>query len=128
MSSRPPLLGREPDPEPAERVFARSEGNPLFMEALLRSDTLADPGLPGSLADLVLADVRRLPARTQQVLEALSVAGQHSGQTLLAAVTGLDDDPAASSPAAGRRRESADLMRRGRGRARWSGPGLAVNG
>jgi hypothetical protein len=99
------------------------------MEALLRSDTLADPGLAGSLRDLVLADVRRLPARTQQVLEALSVAGQHSGQALLAAVTGLDDDPAAgSSPAAGRRRESADLMRRGRGRARRSGRGLAVNG
>ena len=86
MSSRPPLLGREPDPELAERVFARSEGNPLFMEALLRSDTLADPGLPGSLRDLVLADVRRLPARTQQVLEALSVARQHSGQALLAAL------------------------------------------
>ena len=128
MSSRPPLLGREPDPELAERVFARREGNPLFMEALLRSDTLANPGLPGSLRDLVLADVRRLPARTQQVLEALSVAGQHSGQALLAAVTGLDDDPAAGSPAADRRRESADLMRRGRGRARRSGPGLAVNG
>ncbi len=85
------LLGREPDPELADRVFARSEGNPLFMEALLRIDSLPGAGLPESLRDLVLADVRRLPAETQQVLEALSVAGQRSGHALLAAVTGLGD-------------------------------------
>jgi DNA-binding CsgD family transcriptional regulator len=87
------LLGGEPDPELAERVFARSEGNPLFMEALLRSDALLGPGLPESLRDLVLADVRRLPAESQQVLEALGVAGQRSGHALLAAATGLSDDP-----------------------------------
>ncbi len=86
------LLGREPDPELADRVFARSQGNPLFMEALLRSDALLGPGLPESLRDLVLADVRRLPDAAQQVLEALSVAGQRSGHALLAAVTGLSDD------------------------------------
>ena len=86
------LLGREPDPELADRVFARSQGNPLFMEALLRSDALLGPGLPESLRDLVLADVRRLPAAAQQVLEALSVAGQRSGHALLAAVAGLSDD------------------------------------
>jgi predicted ATPase len=85
------LLGREPDPELAERVFARSEGNPLFMEALLRRDDLPSPGMPESLRDLVLADVRRLPTETQQVLEALSVAGPRSGHALLAAVTGLGD-------------------------------------
>jgi DNA-binding NarL/FixJ family response regulator len=86
------LLGREPDPVLAEQVFVRTEGNPLFMEALLRSHEWLDPGLPESLRDLVLADVRRLPAETQQVLEALSVAGQRSGHLLLAAVTGLGDD------------------------------------
>jgi ATP/maltotriose-dependent transcriptional regulator MalT len=86
------LLGRAPSPDLAERVFARSEGNPLFLEALLRSDAVRDPGLPESLRDLVLADVRRLPAQTQQVLEALGVAGQRGGHALLAAVTGLGDD------------------------------------
>src|SRR5262245_17562763 len=86
------LLGREPDPVLAEQVFVRTEGNPLFMEALLRNREPLDPGLPESLRDLLLADVRRLPAETQQVLEALAVAGQQSGHLLLAAVTGLGDD------------------------------------
>jgi DNA-binding CsgD family transcriptional regulator/tetratricopeptide (TPR) repeat protein len=85
------LLGCEPGPELAERVFARSEGNPLFIETLLGSDALLDPGLPESLRDLVLADVQRLPARALEVLEAMAVAGQWCGHGLLAAATGLGD-------------------------------------
>jgi len=84
------VLGREPGPELAERVLARSEGNPLFVEALLRSGgSCAD--LPESLRDLVLADVERLPAQTQDVLEAMAVAGERCGHALLAAVTGIGD-------------------------------------
>jgi ATP/maltotriose-dependent transcriptional regulator MalT len=105
------LLGREPDPELAARMYARSEGNPLFLEALLRRDDLPEPGpprpglpepgLPESLRDLVLADVRHLPAQTQEVLQALSVAGQGCGHALLGAVTGIGDRAllAAVSPA-----------------------------
>jgi tetratricopeptide (TPR) repeat protein len=86
------LLGREPEPELAERVFQRSEGNPLFLGALLASSGAGDGGeLPASLRDLVLADVERLPAETQRVLEALAVAGQRCGHGLLAAATGLGD-------------------------------------
>lgn len=85
------LLGREAEPELVDRVFRRSEGNPLFLAALLGSggDTGAD--LPDSLRDLVLADVERLPAETQRVLEALAVAGQRCGHDLLAAATRLGD-------------------------------------
>jgi predicted ATPase len=55
------LLGREPEPELAEQVFRRSEGNPLFLEALLGSSgDGAGARLPESLRDLVLADVERL--------------------------------------------------------------------
>jgi DNA-binding CsgD family transcriptional regulator len=86
------LLGREPEPELAERVFQRSEGNPLFLEALLASSGGGASGeLPASLRDLVLADVERLPAETQRVLEALAVAGQRCGHGLLAAATELGD-------------------------------------
>jgi predicted ATPase len=85
------VLGRAPGPELAERVFARSEGNPLFLEALLCSGGGADAELPESLRDLVLADVERLPARAQDALEALAVAGQWCGHPLLAAVTDLGD-------------------------------------
>jgi predicted ATPase len=95
------LLGRDPEPELADRVFSRSEGNPLFLEALLRRGDLLGPGLPESLRDLVLADVRQLPAETQEVLGAMGVAGQRCGHALLAAVTGLSDGPllAALQPA-----------------------------
>ena len=68
------LLGREPGRELAERVFQRSEGNPLFLEALLRSNESTGSDLPESLRDLVLADVERLPAQAQDVLEALASA------------------------------------------------------
>jgi predicted ATPase len=84
-------LGREPEPGLAERVFRRSEGNPLFTEALLRCDESRGSDLPESLRDLVLADVERLPAQTQDVLEALALAGEQCGHALLAAVTGIGD-------------------------------------
>jgi AAA ATPase domain len=85
------LLGREPERELAERVFRRSEGNPLFLEALLRSNGGVGSELPESLRDLVLAEVERLPGPAQDVLEALAVAGEQCGHALLAAVTGLGD-------------------------------------
>jgi DNA-binding CsgD family transcriptional regulator len=85
------VLGREPEPELVERVFRRSEGNPLFLEALLRCGESPGSDLPESLRDLVLADVERLPAQTQDVLEALAVAGEQCGHLLLAAVTRIDD-------------------------------------
>jgi DNA-binding CsgD family transcriptional regulator len=85
------LLDREPEPELAERLFRRSEGNPLFLLALLESGGRVGWELPESLRDLVLADVERLPAETQRVLEALAVAGQRCGHGLLAAATALGD-------------------------------------
>ncbi len=54
-----------------EEVVRRSDGNPLFVEALL--DSRGD--LPESLADLLLARVRRLPEATQQLLGAADAAG-----------------------------------------------------
>ena len=87
------VLGREPAPALAERMYGRSEGNPLFLEALLRCAGSPGSDLPESLRDLVLADVRGLPAEALGVLEALSVAGQRCGHALLATVTGLGDGP-----------------------------------
>ena len=39
----------------------------------------------------MLAEVERLPAQAQDVLEALAVAGEQCGHGLLAAVTGIGD-------------------------------------
>jgi len=89
------ILGREPEPSLADEVYRRAEGNPLFVEELLRDGGGPTAGLPDSLRDLLLAMVRRLPEETQEALRAASPAGPGVGHRLLAAVTGLDDDPLA---------------------------------
>jgi DNA-binding NarL/FixJ family response regulator len=88
------ILGREPEPSLAERVYLRADGNPLFVEELLCdcADGRLNEALPESLRELLLVAVRRLPEQTQEVLGAASAGGQRSGHALLATVTGLDDD------------------------------------
>jgi hypothetical protein len=76
----------------ADEVHRRAEGNPLFLEELLSRDGEPNAQLPESLRDLLLAAVRRLPEETQDVLRAASAAGPGIEHSLLAAVTGLDDD------------------------------------
>jgi ATP/maltotriose-dependent transcriptional regulator MalT len=84
------LLGREPGEEVLETVYRRTEGNPLFVEALLSEGELGS-GLPESLRDLLVAGVRRLPEDTQELVRVTSAAGERVGHALLAAVTGLDN-------------------------------------
>ena len=86
------ILGREPDPALADEVYRRTEGNPLFIEELLRCGRSLADGLPESLRDLVLDAAQRLPEETQDVLRAASGGGQYVGHELLAAVTDLTDD------------------------------------
>jgi DNA-binding CsgD family transcriptional regulator len=87
------ILGREPEPALADRIYLRADGNPLFVEELLcdcAGGTLSV--LPESLRELLLVAVRRLPEETQEVLRTASAGGQRVGHGLLAAATGLDDD------------------------------------
>ena len=84
------LLGHEPGEDELDEVYRRSEGNPLFVEALLGEGELGS-GLPESLRDLLMAGVRRLPEDTQELVRVASAAGDRAGYALLAAVTGLDD-------------------------------------
>src|SRR6202050_4594556 len=84
------ILGREPEPSLADRVYERAEGNPLFVEELLCDcDNGLSTLLPESLRDLLLVAVRRLPEETQEVLRALGAGGQRIGHALLVAVRGL---------------------------------------
>jgi DNA-binding CsgD family transcriptional regulator len=85
------ILGREPLGDLAEALYHRSEGNPLFVEALLCCDGGLSVELPESLRDLLLESVRRLPEDTQELLRVASAGGEATGHALLAAVTGLDD-------------------------------------
>ena len=60
-----------------ERFAARSEGNPLFLEQLMRNASeSAEEHLPESLQGLVLARMDRLPRRDRDALQAAAVIGQ----------------------------------------------------
>src|SRR5580698_6176847 len=85
------ILGRTPGGDLADALYHRSEGNPLFVEALLGCDGELTCELPESLRDLLLDGVRRLPEDTQEVLRVASAGGGTNGHALLVAVTGLDD-------------------------------------
>ncbi|MFB4298207.1 AAA family ATPase [Actinomadura sp. NTSP31] len=85
-------LGYEPDRDVVEEIARRSEGNPLFVEAL--ADAGAQGGTPRRLRDLLLAGFRSLPDGSRSVLHAASVASAWGGglaHRFLASVTGLDD-------------------------------------
>ena len=84
------IAAREPDDDLRAAVYRRTEGNPLFVEALL-ADGETGSGLPESLHDLLVASVRRLPEETQEMVRVVSAGGDRIGHGLLAAVTGLDD-------------------------------------
>jgi ATP/maltotriose-dependent transcriptional regulator MalT len=79
-------LGRADDAL-ATRLHARSEGNPLFLEALLESG--ADGAVPARLRDLLIVPVESLPEASRQVAFAVAAGGHHVEHALLAAVTGL---------------------------------------
>src|SRR5262249_4881815 len=65
------LLGREPEPGFTSRVYERSEGYPLFVEALSHSSGET----PADLRELLLAWMARQPGDERAVLRAAAVAG-----------------------------------------------------
>lgn len=76
----------------ARECVARAEGNPLFLEQLLRS-RLADSQsrLPHSLQGVVLARLDSLPVAERRALQAASVLGQRFTTRDLQAVLGSAD-------------------------------------
>jgi DNA-binding CsgD family transcriptional regulator len=85
------ILGRQLAEDLADALYHRSEGNPLFVEALLCCDGELSVELPESLRDLLLDSVRKLPEDTQEVLRMASAGSEPAGHALLGVVSGLDD-------------------------------------
>ncbi|WP_158542865.1 ATP-binding protein [Phytoactinopolyspora halophila] len=85
------LLGATPSAERIANVYRRSDGIPLFVEALLAESGPGDTAPPRSLQDLLLAPIHRLPAETSDAVQVAAVGGVRVEHRLLAAVTGLDD-------------------------------------
>ncbi len=78
------LLGRPADPALVAALHRRSDGNPLFVEALVAAGDR--PGVPGSLADLLTERVERLGDEVGAVLRAAAVGGLRTPHPVLAAV------------------------------------------
>ena len=85
------ILGEAPDAEVIERVYGRSEGNPLFTEELVAAGRDGSAPLPPSLSEALLLRVERLPDETQRLLRLLAVAEVADGG-LLAAASELGQD------------------------------------
>jgi hypothetical protein len=82
-----------------DELHARAEGHPFLTEQLVAAalagldrDVLAVPRqLPGGLVELLVDRVRQLGSAARVVLAALSVAARPLPESLLVAITGLDD-------------------------------------
>jgi len=84
------ILGRDPEPDVLDALFARSGGNPLFVEVLLSGDGL-HPGLAPELRDLLMVAVEKLPEPAQRVLRVAAVGGTEVGHRLLLEVSDLSE-------------------------------------
>ncbi|ADD42461.1 transcriptional regulator, LuxR family [Stackebrandtia nassauensis DSM 44728] len=87
------IHNREPDPHRITQVYQRSDGNPLFVEAL----STAEPGDPVPLRSLLLSGVDDLSEAAGLVLRHAAVAGNQVGHRLLSAVLPLADTEAESA-------------------------------
>jgi class 3 adenylate cyclase/tetratricopeptide (TPR) repeat protein len=71
---------------------ARADGNPLFLEQLLRNvDELVAGNLPGTVQGIVQARMDAIPEIDRRALQAASVLGQRFSMSSMLAIAGLDD-------------------------------------
>ncbi len=85
------ILGRQPDTQLLERVFDRSEGNPLYTEELLAAGLDGRGATPQTLRDAFMLRIERLPEPTQRVVRAIAIARRMQEDTI-AAITGMEGD------------------------------------
>src|SRR5215218_6105059 len=82
------IIGSRADPGLLERLYSRSEGNPLFTEELLAVGLDGRGTLPPTLRDALMLRVERLSPPAQEVLHWLSC--QSLGDDLLGALAPLE--------------------------------------
>src|SRR3954447_9861468 len=83
------ILGEPPAQELLERLFARSEGNPLFAEELLAAGLDGRGALPPTLRDALMLRIERLSEDAQETLRVLA-AGRRLDHEILADASGID--------------------------------------
>jgi ATP/maltotriose-dependent transcriptional regulator MalT len=82
------ILGAPPARDLLERLWARSEGNPLFAEELLAAGLDGRGALPPTLREALMVRVERLSGNAQEILRLLALAPRLS-HDVLAEATGL---------------------------------------
>ncbi|MBA2275222.1 MAG: AAA family ATPase, partial [Chloroflexi bacterium] len=84
--------GRRPSSGDVERIWARSDGNPFYVEELLASrDDGHHEQAPRTLSTMLAARLHSASPAAREVIVALAVAERPAGEALLAAVTGRAD-------------------------------------
>jgi tetratricopeptide (TPR) repeat protein len=92
------LGGRAPDPQDVLRWHAQTEGNPLFLEQLVRTSTGLGPASRNppeggrTVTEVLVARVRTLPENDRRILTYAAVLGKEFTFADLAAVAGLDEE------------------------------------
>jgi hypothetical protein len=83
-------------PDIAGRVFDRSQGNPLFLEEMLRlwneqgAEAIAEGVVPQGVRDVIRQRLDRVAAETRGLIDLAAVAGDEIDAPLLAAAAGRD--------------------------------------
>ena len=85
------ILGDQPSEELVERLFARSEGNPLYTEELLAAGLDGRGAAPRSLRDAFMLRIERLSADAQRAARAIAV-GRALDETTIAEVAGVEHE------------------------------------
>ncbi|MDA0180698.1 AAA family ATPase [Solirubrobacter phytolaccae] len=83
------ILGAAPRADLLERLFARSEGNPLFAEELLAAGIDGRGSLPPTLRDALMLRIERLSPDAQELLRVIA-AGRRLDHELLVEASGVD--------------------------------------
>ena len=85
------ILGAAPSAELVERLFARSEGNPLYTEELLAAGLDGRGAAPQSLRDAFLLRIERLSPDAQRTARAIAV-GRRLDEDVLSGLMSIDHD------------------------------------
>jgi DNA-binding CsgD family transcriptional regulator len=83
------ILGAPPDDDLVDRLYRRSEGNPLFAEELLAAGLDGRGALPPTLREALMLRIEALPPTAQELLRLLA-AGQRMDDELIEAAGGFE--------------------------------------
>ena len=79
------ILGAPPAKDMLDRLWARSEGNPLFAEELLAAGTDGRGAMPPTMREALMLRIERLAPETQELLRVLALTQSLSHEVLVEA-------------------------------------------